>query len=460
MTMTDRARSFAAWMLQRVRSETPTQDRIVYIQKTKAGTRVTPDTALTVSGFWAGVRAIAEPIGYLGWHVLERTGQGKTRRDDLPIDWMLDAQPNGEMSAGTFRETLLAHAIAWGNGYSEIERSGSGQPMALWPLPPDRVLPDRDSRGRLYYDVWPSSGPNVAMLPRDIFHLRGLGFDGIMGYSVVKLAAQSLGLSLAQELNAATFFGNGSQPGGVIKYPGKITEPTREETRKEWMKRHGGPANKHVPAVLDQGVTWESTAVPNNDAQMIESRKLSVTEVARWLRLPPHKLADLEHATFSNIEEQNLEYLTDSLMPWINRLEEEANIKLFGPGSQGRLFTRINVKTLLRGNTAAQQAFLTAMIDRGIFNVNESREYLDMDPIGPDGDKRFVPMNMQLLEKAGEEPEPAPAVPGAAGAEGEGDPGEDGANGEAEGGADEEVEGNEPTNGASVNRLDGKAARA
>lgn len=407
----DRVRELSARMLQRVLPARPTNDRIVYVPMTKAGTKINHDTALTVSGFWAGVRAIAEPIGYLGWHVLERTDKGKERRDDLPIDWMLDAQPNSEMSAGSWRETILSHAIAWGNGYSEIERSGSGQPYALWPLLPDRVLPDRDSRGRLYYDVWQSSGPNVAMAPRDVFHVRGLGPDGIMGYSVVKLAAQSLGLNLAMETNAAAFFGNGSQPGGVLEHSQKLTDQAKEETLKGWMKRHGGPGKAGLPALLDNGLKYHPVALPNDVSQLLESRKLGVTEVARWLRLPPHKLADLENAHFTNIEEQNLEYLTDSLMPWINRLEQEANIKLFGSGSLGRLFTRINIKSLLRGNTAAQQAFITAMIDRGVFSINEGREYLDLDPIGPDGNKRMFPLNFTTLDKAGEDPGPPDPPP-------------------------------------------------
>src|SRR5690606_21385187 len=147
-------------------------------------------------------------------------------------------------------------------------------------------------------------------------------------------------------------------------------------------------------------------AMSNEDAQMIDSRKLSVTEMARWLRVPPHKLYDLERATFSNIEHMSIEFVTDALLPWINRLEQEANTKLFGFGSQGRLFTKLNVKALLRGDTAAQAAFMQQMIDRGVFSINDAREYLDMNPIGTDGDKRFVPLNMQLLEKAGEEPPP------------------------------------------------------
>lgn len=387
-------------------------DRIVYVPMTKAGTRITHDNALTISGFWAGVRAISDPISYLSWHAFERVKNGKERRDNLTIDWILNNQANEEMSAGTFRETLLAHAICWGNGYAEIERDMSGRPMWLWPLAPDRTYPDRDTAGTLFYWFHPTDGrPAVPLPARDVFHLKGLGFDGITGYSVVRLAAQSLGLAKAMEENASSYFGNGSRPSGALTYPGVITPDARENTRKEWMRLHGGPGRAYNVAVLDQGLKFEQFAMSNLDSQMIESRKLSVTEMARWLRVPPHKLYDLERATFSNIEHMSIEFVTDALMPWINRLEQEANIKLFGMGSQGRLFTKLNVKTLLRGDTAAQSSFITSMIDRGVFCINDALDYLDMNQIGPDGDKRFVPLNMQLLEKAGEEPEPLPEPP-------------------------------------------------
>lgn len=397
------------WLRSLMRRTTPQEirtDRIIYVPATKAGVRITHDDALTVSGFWAGVRAISDPISYLSWHVFERSNEGKQRRENNYIDWLLNSQPNMEMSAGTFREVLLSHAVVWGNGYAEIERDGAGRPIGLWPLPPDRVCVERDDDGVLFYLYYTRTGEPVPIPARDVFHLRGLSFDGLVGYSVVKLAAQSLGLAKAMEENAATFFGNGSKPGGVLKYPGKVSEETRETTRREWMRLHGGPGKAHTVAVLDQGLDYAPLAMSNDDAQMIESRKMSVTEMARWLRVPPHKLYDLERATFSNIEHMSIEFVTDALMPWINRLEQEANVKLFGYGSQGRLFTKLNVKTLLRGDTAAQSALIQQMLDRGVFSINDAREYLDMNTIGPDGDKRFVPLNMQLLEKAGEEPEP------------------------------------------------------
>jgi len=400
---------FKAWMARRIAAPATSRGVVYVPAMTKAGVRITPDTALTVSGFWSGIRAITDPTSVLSWHVFERVGDGKERRENHPVDWLISRAPNEEMNAGTWRETMLSNALAFGNGVSEIERSGSGQPMALWPLAPDRVQPDRTSSGRLFYDVWNETGPNTALQPRDVFHLKGLG-DGIWGLSVVTLAAQALGLNLAMETYSASYFGNGQQPAGVLEHPQKLTEQAKTETLKHWALRHQGPARSHLPALLDGGVKYSATSLPNDVSQLIESRKLGITEIARWLRVQPHKLMDLENAHLANIEEQNIEFVQDCLLFWTNKLEQEADTKLFGYGSQGRLFTKLNLKTLLRGNTAAQTEHVTAMLGCGVYDVDEARDYLDMNPLGgKDGKKRFVPLNMQLLEKAGEEPEPPPA---------------------------------------------------
>lgn len=407
-------RTRKAAMARRSKADQPSGVRVIYVPQQRAGVRVTHDNALTVSALWAGVRAITDPLSYMSWHVMERTETGKKLRTDLLIDWLLNSQPNEDMSAGTWRETITQHAITWGNGYAEIERDGSGRPLALWLLMPDRVEPVRiEGQSGIWYEVHQNSGQNVYLPARDMFHLKGRGFDGLKGYSLVHMAARSLGLAMALDENASSFFGNGSRPSGVLKYDGKLTTEVRDETRREWLRQHGGPGRSGNVAVLDKQLTWEPFSMSNEDAQLLESRKMQVTELSRWLGVPPHKLGDLEFATFSNIEEQNLDFLQTALLPWVNRLEEEADIKLFGLQSQGRFFTRVNIKSLMRGNSAAQAAFITAMIDRGIYDVNEAREYLDLDPLpGKDGKKRFVPLNMQLLENAGEEPpDPEPEPP-------------------------------------------------
>lgn len=383
----------------------PYTSRVVFIPQTTAGVRVDEDIALQCAAVMACVRVIAETLASLAWHVLERTASGgKERATGNPVDWILHTQSNEEMSAGTFRETIVGHALLWGNGYAEIERDGAGRPFWMWPLPPDRMWAKRDDLGRLYYEYWPQYGPPVPYSPREIFHLKGLGFDGILGYPTVRMASQAIGLALAMESHGSAFFGNGSKPGGVLKYPGRITPEIMEETRKRWMQQHGGPKNANRVAVLDQGMEFVPTTHTNDSAQWTESRQLQVAEICRIFRVPPHKLAELSRATFSNIEHQSIEFVTDTILPWAKRLEQEADIKLFGRERQGRLFTKLNIDSLLRGDMATRFTSYQMMLDRGVFSINDVLDLEDRNGIGPDGDKRFVQANMQLLEKAGEEP--------------------------------------------------------
>lgn len=383
--------------------------------KVTGGVKVTEETALTYSAVWACVRVISETLAMLPLGVYRRRPNGgRDPMPDHPVDWLLDTQANPETTAFQFRECMYAWMTTWGNGYAEIERDAADRPVWLWQLSPDRVNPDRTKNGRLVYDVYNPGEPNTVLDAADVFHLKGLGFDGLVGYSVIGFAARAIGTALGAEMRASTFFANDSTPGGMLKHPGKLSETAEKRLRETWQARHGGPYNRRTVAILEEGMDWADTGLPPKDEELLQSRQFSPLEICRFFRMQPHKIADLSRATFSNIEESNRDHVSDTLMPPGVRFEKEANIKLFGRTNRGSLYVRHNFNALLRGNVAARTAFYTAMLDRGVFDIDEVRELEEMNPLGPDGKKRFVPMNMQLLEKAGEEPpdpEPAPGEP-------------------------------------------------
>lgn len=388
---------------------------IMYIAARPAGVRVNEDTALTLGAVWACVKVIGEDIAGLPWHVMEqRVGGGSTDRTDDPADWIISTQASPEMPAFQFRETMLTHALTWGNGYAEIERDGAGRPLWLWLITPDRVTPMRTQDGRLVYEVNNPRGGSTYLESDDMFHLRGLGFDGLMGYSVIQLAARSIGAGIALDQSTADLFGNDSTPGGLLTHPTRLSDQARNNLRDSWNRMHQGPTNRRKVAILEEGMDWKQTGLPPEDTKLIEQRQFTPADVCRWFRVSPVKIQDLLRATFSNIEELAIWHVTDTLLPWVRRLETEANIKLFGRTNRGKRFTKLNLKGLLRGNTAAQTEHISAMMGWGVYDVDEGREYLDLNPIGgEDGAKRFVPVNMQLLEKAGEDPpEPPPTQPG------------------------------------------------
>lgn len=386
----------------------------VIVLRPPNGIRVDEYNAMTLGAVFACVRVISETIAGLPWQEFRQVGSNRIRMEDEPVDWLLDTQANPETPAFQFRECLLAHALTWGNGYAEIERDGAGRPLWLWQITPDRVHVERDDFDRIVYRVENGSGREPTYLPAsDVFHLRGLGFDGLVGYSVIAFAARSIGVGIGTDTAAQSFFENDSTPGGLLKHPGRLGPETADRLRQSWSAKHQGAHNRRRVAILEEGMDWVQTGLPPEDSQLVESRQLTPAEICRWFRVPPHKIADLARATFSNIEQQSIEFVSDTLMPWIRRLETEADIKLFGRTNRGRVFTRINVNGLLRGDSAARAAFYQSMLDRGVFSINDVLSLEDRNEIGKDGDKRFVPLNMQLLENAGEGAPPGARPPGA-----------------------------------------------
>lgn len=390
-----------------LKRERPNAER-VYLGSRQAGVVVTEDRALTHAAVWACVRIIAESLAALPWRAHRRTEQGSALLDDSVLDYLLHVEANPETSALVFRETLLAHALVWGNGYAEIERDGRGEPLNIWQLPPDTLHPDRTADGRLWYV---RDGAPV-LEPRNVFHLHGLGFDGQIGYSPIKLAARSLGVGLALDSMAAATFANGAIPGGVIvQKEGKaLSQEAVANLLKVWEERFKGPSNGYKVGYLDGGMEFQQFTMPLDDAQFLDSRKFQVSEVARWFRVPPHKLADLDRATFSNIEHQALEFVTDTLVPWARRLETEAQVKLIGRNNRaGRVYTKINMAALLRGDLQSRYAAYATGRQWGWLSANDVRELEDLNKI-KGGDDYLAPMNMvpsDLLRELSE-PQPAP----------------------------------------------------
>lgn len=370
----------------------------------QSGQTVTHDRALTYSAVFSAVRVISESIAALPWHVyLERTDGSNERRSSSPVEFVLNRRPNPEMTPFSWRSTLMSHAPTWGNGYSEIERDLAGRVANLWLLPPDRMEVRRDPIGRLYYRCHSRKG-YVDFAPEDIYHVSGLGYDGIVGYSVISLAARTIGLGLAAEEFGGSLFGNGVMPWMALKSPSRLSQEAIDRLELSLKQKFTGSSNAFRAMILEEGLDISTLGIPPEDAQFLETRRFQVQDVARWFRVPPHKLADLERATFSNIEHQNKEFVQESLIPWIVRLEQEADRKLFAASARRTAaYTKINANALLRGDMASRAAFYEKMFMMGALSINEMRAKEDEDPIGPDGDKRFVPLNLTTLDQAGEQ---------------------------------------------------------
>ena len=381
------------------------------ISTSAAGETVNETTALALSAFFACMRVIAEDCGKLPLGVFRRLDpRGRERVTDHPADYLLHSAPNDEMNAMVFRETLTAHAIVWSSGYAEITRDGRGHPTGLFLLDPTTVKPVRAApKAPLRYEITINGQKQGELPARDVLHVHGLGYSGHGGYSIPRLAREALGAALATQKFAGTFFGNGAMPGGVIEHPETLSDAANEHLGESFVERHGGADKAHRLAVLEEGMTYKALSIPPEQAQFIQTRQFQVVDVARWFRMPPHKIQDLLRSTFSNIEHQSLEYVGDTLMPWLVRWEEECARKLFLPAERD-LYVKHNITSLLRADAKTRGEYYSKMFHIGAMSINEILELEDRNPV-EGGDTRFVPVNVQPLEVAVariNEPEPEP----------------------------------------------------
>jgi len=361
------------------------------------GQNVNQASSMTYSAVWAAVRAISEGVASLPLQVFRRGHDGsRSKANDHPLYRILHDQPNPEMSALTFRETLMGHALVWGNGYAEIVRDkNSGRVQQLWPLDPSQVEPVRDEKGELFYKYG-----SVIFLPTEILHIKGLSFDGVKGYSVIAQAKNSIGLGMAVEEFGSTFFGQGGKPAGVISVPGKLNSEAIQNMRKSWEDMHATVKNAHRVAILQNGVTYQTIGTPPDDAQWIASRSFQLQEVARWFKIPASKIG-AGAGTYSSLEQDNLAFLQETLRPWLIRWEQEINFKLIS--SLDQLYAEHNQDALLRGDTAGRSAFYASALSWGWLSRNDVRALENLPPF-EGGDAYMVPKNMDPAFGPGQTP--------------------------------------------------------
>jgi HK97 family phage portal protein len=373
------------------------------------GKNVTQNTAMSLTAVYACVRILSETVASLPLPVYKRLQpRGKERAPDLYLYSVLHDMANEEMTSFTYRETAMNHLLLWGNSYSYIERDGGGRVRGLWPLLPDVTWPERRG-GKLIYHTSLPNGQQKVLDESLVLHVPGMGYDGLVGYNPLQLAREAIGMGLAAEEYGARFFGNGAKPGGVLEHPNNLGDPGHKRLKKDWEDMHQGLSKSHRVAILEEGMTYKQIGVPPEEAQFLETRKFQVTEIARFFRVPPHMLADLERATFSNIEQQSIDFVTHSIRPWLVRWEQAINTKLLGREGSKRYFAEFVVEGLLRGDTKSRYDAYAVARQNGWMSANDIRELENQNPID-NGDMYLVPLNMVPAVSVGSMDEP-PANP-------------------------------------------------
>ena len=302
----------------------------------------------------------------------------------------------------------MTHLLLYGNCYSQIIRNGKGQIVALYPLMPNRMTVDRDQNGQLYYEYQTSQdeaktmkGPVVRLSPRDVLHIPGLGFDGLVGYSPIAMAKNSIGMAIACEEYGAKFFANGATPGGILEHPGVVKDP--ERVRESWQRAFGGSGNSNKVAVLEEGMKYTPISISPEEAQFLETRKFQIDEIARIFRIPPHMIGDLEKSSFSNIEQQSLEFVKYTLDPWVCRWEQSMERSLLSPEEKKDYFFKFNVDGLLRGDYQSRMQGYAVGRQNGWMSANDIRilENMDLIPDEEGGNLYLINGNMTKLKDAG-----------------------------------------------------------
>jgi HK97 family phage portal protein len=383
---------FKGWVGKQLRKYDPWKHRSTTVAKpTSSGVSVSPDTAMTLSALFSGVRLIGETLGSLPCHTLQRVDDAARNAVDHPLSAKLLYEPNPEMTSQAFFETMQGHAVTHGNAYAEIEYSTAGRPLNLWILPPT-TQPRRRPDGELYYHVPGVGGCQPENLPRwSVVHVPGMGFDGIRGYPLVYMLREVLGLGLAQQQYAAQFFGSGAQPDGILVHPKTLSDDAAKRLKKDWNKDHKGLEKSHRLAVLEEGMTYTRIATTPEEAQFLESRKFQVAEIARVIRVPPHLLYDLHGATLDNIEQQGIEFVTYSLGPWVRRWELELRRKLFNSYELGKgYYVKFQVAALLRGDLKSRYEAYNIGRNGGWLSVDEIRAFEDLAPLPNNAGKVYL----------------------------------------------------------------------
>ena len=380
-----------------------------FFGRSTSGKNVNERTAMQTTAVYSCVRILAEAVASLPIHVYRYTDTGKERVYDHPLYYLLHDEPNPEMTSFVFRETLMSHLLIWGNAYAQVIRDGSGRVLSLYPLLPDKMEVDRDEHGRLFYTYTRNTDENpnfseygrVRLKPEDVLHIPGLGFDGLVGYSPIAMAKNAVGMTLACEEYGASFFENGATPGGVLEHPGVLKDPAK--VRESWHSVYGGSKNAGKVAVLEEGMKYQQIGIPPEEAQFLETRKFQIDEIARLYRIPPHMVGDLDKSSFSNIEQQSLEFVKYTLDPWVIRWEQSIQRALLLPQEKREYFVKMNVDGLLRGDYESRMKGYSIGIQNGFMCPNDVRrlESMDLIPVEEGGEYFLTNGNMCRLKDAG-----------------------------------------------------------
>lgn len=369
-------------------------------QTSTTGIDITPETAVNTSTVYACVNILANNIAKMPLQLYERTPKGRQHVTDLEdkVSYLIEKRPNDFLTPFQFKHLLEVHRNLWGNAYINIEWGVDGKPKSLWILNPALTFPQvRFDTGELFYLTTLPDGTNVKLNSTDVIHLKALATGSLKGIAPISAARENIGSLSASQQFKGKFFANGTAMAGVLKVPAQLGKEAKEKLRAEWESLYTGIDNAQRVAILDMGLDFQSIGMPLKDAQFIESMKFDKTEIATIFNIPMHMVNELGQATYSNIEQQSIDFANNTLSPIATQYEQEFSYKLLSLQEQKTKYIKFNFKALLKADSQARAAFYKEMVQMGVMSINEVRELEEMDII-ENGDKHFISLNFTTLD--------------------------------------------------------------
>lgn len=363
------------------------------------GINVTDTNSIKIAAVWASVNYLSKQIASLPFSLRKNEGDNSIVAIDHPLHNILHNEPNPEMTSYKYRETSMFHLSFWGNAYSQIIRDRLGRPKWLYPLLPWNMKMERKNGILIYkYNL---DGVEHILLPRDILHIKWLSYQGNVGIAPLQAASEVFGSNLALMKHGNKWFANGARPSGVVETDAELNETDYKKVDGSIKTAYSGADNSGKVIFLDRGLKYRPISIPLDQSQFLESREFGVDEIARIFGIPPHKIASMKNATFSNIEQQAIEVVTDTIAPWVTNWEQEVNMKLLNPEEKGIYYSRMNMNGLLRGDINTRKEAYKVGLTFGYLSPNDVRRLEDLNPI-PNGDVYLVQMNMTTLDRVGD----------------------------------------------------------
>ena len=349
-------------------------------QETDAGVSISEANSINFSAVYCATRVISESIASLPLQIFRKTDKGREVIADHSLYFKLHDEPNNFQTSFTFREIMATRQCLSGNAYAFLKRDSKGIILEMIPFGLESsVIPKYDPvRSKIFYVVT-ENGKQKIVEQINMLHILALSLDGIEGKSPIAIARESIGLGMSMQKFGARFFGKGANPDFILEHPTTLSPQAVENIKSSWAATSGGISNSHKPRVIEEGMKVTKLSIAPEEAQFLQSRMFQITEIARWFRLPPHMLGDLERATFSNVEQQDINFVKYSLAPWLKRWEQELNRKLLTQEEKKNTFIEFNLDGLLRGDTQARGEFYTKMIASRVMSPNEVRRKENMN---------------------------------------------------------------------------------